>query len=86
MYRIEIELNSSGIKELLHTKKLENVLRDAATEIKEHCGKRKDEYAVGTFHAPSRVIASVITDTPAAINSNKKHNTLLKALGEVSRK
>lgn len=80
----KFELDPKGIDKMLHSKGLENALREKANEVKEHCGERKDEYAVGTYSAQTRVIAGVITATPAAINSNRKHNTLLKALGEVS--
>lgn len=80
----KFELDRDGMNELLHSKGLETALREKANEVKEHCGERKEEYAVGTYSAQTRVIAGVITATPAAIRSNRRHNTLLKALGEVS--
>lgn len=45
---------------------------------------RDDDYMVRMEDFPDRAVAMVVPAHPHAMNSNAKHNVLLKAVGEVS--
>lgn len=77
MSKVKIALNSAGVRELLKSPELEGVLQEHAQRIAASCG---DGYASDSKQMPGRVIASVYTDTDAAIRDNLKNNTILRAL------
>lgn len=76
--RVEIELNSAGIRELLKSDDIASFCRQKAEDV---AGRAGDGYKVDTHVGKTRVNAMVSTETKKAYYSNLKHNTLLKALG-----
>lgn len=76
--RVEIELNSAGIRELLKSSEMESFCRQQAEGVANRAG---DGYVVDTHVGKTRVNAMVSAETRKAYYSNLKHNTLLKALG-----
>lgn len=73
----KVELNRQGVGQLLKSKELENRLKDIASEIARDCGSG---YSYDTKMMPTRVIASVYTDTIDAMQDNYNSNTLLKSV------
>lgn len=77
MSNLKIELNSDGVRELL-AEVGTNVCGPMAERIASACG---DGYASDIHNAGSRIIASVYTDTEAAMLDNLVNNTILRNLG-----
>ena len=75
---VEITLNYSGVGSLLQSSEMATVLSGQAEKIRSRCG---DGYAVDTYSAGTRVIASVYTETTDAMQNELENNTLLKAIG-----
>ena len=77
--KVRIELNRAAVRdELLRSTAMLNICKEIAEDVKGRCG---EGYEVDTRIGKNRVNAMVCADTPKAINSNNKHNTLLKAIG-----
>jgi len=76
--KVEIVLNSAGIRELLKSAEIEAVCKEQAEAV---AGRAGDGYTVDTYVGKTRVNAMVTADTYAARRDNLKNNTLLKALG-----
>ena len=74
---IEIELNSAGIREMLRSAEMQQLLGEKAAEIAGRCG---DGYESDVHMTPGRAIASVFTATPKAAKDNSKNNTILRNL------
>lgn len=77
MSNFTVKLNTSGVRELLKSKELQDGLDEIARGI---AGRAGDGYASDTKQMPTRVIASAYTDTRKAYFNNLKDNTLLKAV------
>lgn len=73
----KIELNSQGIRELLRSAEMQELLGAQAAAIAERCG---DGYASDTHLTGGRAVASVYTDSPQAARDNSKNNTILRNL------
>lgn len=80
MSEIKIELNSSGIQELLKSAEMQAEVTQLAEQVQASAG---EGYSVKTTVGQKRCNAKVYPDGVHAYNSNLKHNTLLKALGSV---
>ena len=78
MANVRIELNSAGVRELLRSAEMAAICKSYADGIAARAG---EGYASDTYMAQTRVIASAYTATQKAYDDNKKHNTLLKAVG-----
>lgn len=76
--RVEIELNSAGIRELLKSYEIKSYCEELARGV---AGRAGDGYAVDSMVGKTRANASVYADTKEANRDNMKNNTLLKALG-----
>jgi len=76
--KIEIELNSTGIQEVLKSAEVTKELETYGEQIVGRCG---DGYATETYVGKTRAAVKVKPDTPHAYYSNLKHNTILKAVG-----
>lgn len=76
--KVEVELNSAGIQELLKSAEIESVCKEYADKVANRAG---DGYEVNTQVGKTRVNAMVYADSFAARKDNLKNNTLLKALG-----
>ena len=77
MSKVHIELNSTGIREMLQSPEMQDILAEQAAEIASRCGAG---YASDKYMTPGRAVSSVYTETPEAIRDNLEHNTLLKGL------
>ena len=77
MSNVKVKLNSSEVRALLRSGEMQSYLKNEAEQIRARCG---DGYAVDTYVAQTRVVASVYTDSFEAMHDNKANNTLLKAV------
>lgn len=77
MAKMKIELNRKGVSELMRSSEMQSILREQAEAIQGRCG---DGYSTTTKTGKNRAYANVFPETWRAKNSNKKHNTLLKAV------
>lgn len=78
MAKVKIELNSSGIRQLLKSEEMGQMLKQQAEQVRARCGSG---YSTDLYQASSRVIAGVFAETAEAAKQNSRENTLLKALG-----
>lgn len=78
MSKIEIELNSAGIRELLRSQEIMDELQSAADGIRAKLG---DKFETEQFVGAGRANVSVYTTDAAAIEDNKQTNAMLKAMG-----
>lgn len=78
MDKVKIELNSSGIRQLLKSEEMGQMLKQQAEQVRVRCGSG---YSTDLYQASSRVIAGVFAETAEAAKQNSRENTLLKALG-----
>lgn len=77
MSSVKIELNSAGIKQFLHSREVAECVKNYADKAADRLGEGyKSDYK----HMPTRVIASVYTDTDEARRQNLQENSLLKAV------
>lgn len=72
---VKIELNSDGVRALLRSPEMQQVLQDRANDIKGRCGDGYDAYV-----AQTRAVARVETTSIEAYRDNSINNTLLKSL------
>lgn len=77
MAKVEIELNSEGVRELLRSPAILAACRDVANGVAARAG---DGYSVSSYTGTNRVNVSVGTETAKAMRDNLKNNTLLKAV------
>ena len=77
MAKVVLELNQSGVRELLKSPEMAALLQEQADAIAGRCG---DGYGTDTMLMETRVIASVFTDTKEAYRDNLDNNTILRAL------
>lgn len=78
MAKVKIELNSSGIRQLLKSEEMGQMLKQQAEQVRARCGSG---YSTDLYQASSRVIAGVFAETAEAAKQNSRENTLLKAFG-----
>ena len=78
MAKVKIELNSSGIRQLLKSEEMVQMLKQQAEQVRARCGSG---YSTDLYQASSRVIAGLFAETAEAAKQNSRENTLLKALG-----
>lgn len=78
MVKVKIELNSSGIRQLLKSEEMGQMLKQQAEQVRARCGSG---YSTDLYQASSRVIAGVFAETAEAAKQNSREKTLLKALG-----
>lgn len=78
--KFRFELNRHGVIALMKSNAMTDICTKYAQNVRNIAG---DGYEVGKRFYPERNGAVVRPSTPHAYNSNKKHNTLLKALGSV---
>ena len=77
MAKVKIELNSSGIRQLLKSEEMGQMLKQQAEQVRARCGSG---YSTDLYQASSRVIAGLFAETAEAAKQNSRENTLLKAL------
>lgn len=82
----QVKLNRKAIRELAKSDPVELAMFVIADAIREACDPDghlgPDAYVAVSGKGKNRARAAVIAVTPYARNSNAKHDTLLKALGQ----
>lgn len=77
MGKVEIELNSAGIRDLLKSEGIRTELKAQGDKVVGRCG---DGYTDSVFDMPSRSVCRVSAASKAAKIDNADNNTLLTAL------
>ena len=77
MDKVEIELDSAGIRELLKSSEIMRICEGRAKAAQAACGKG---YDVDTYVGKTRVNAMIKATTAAAKADNAKNNTIQKAI------
>lgn len=78
MAKVKFKLNRKGVRELLQSQEMLNLMTDYANGIQQRAG---DGYEVTTYGpGKTRVNASVRAATRKAIKDTLENNTLLKAV------
>lgn len=72
-------MNRAGVRELLRSKEMGEVIKEQATKITRRAG---NGYGMRHKVGKNRQIYTVYTDTIDAVKDNMDHNTLLKAVGK----
>lgn len=78
MSKVQIKLNSDGIRELLKSAEVMNECRSHAAEMAANLGA--DDYEVSEYVGTTRVNVSVKATSQKAIQDNLDNNTMLKAV------
>ena len=78
MSKVRVELNSSGVKELLRSKEMMAICEQHANRALSRLG---EGYVVTTMTGKNRVNASIYAESYQAKKENSENNTILKALG-----
>ena len=76
--RVEIELISAGVRELLQSDEIREYCEELAQGVASRAG---DGYEIDSMVGKTRANASVYAATKEANRDNLENNTLLKALG-----
>lgn len=79
MSKIKLELNSQGVRELLHDPNILSVCKDCADNVLSAAG---EGYKEESRNYPDRGGYAVKVDSAKTYYQNLKNNTLLKALGK----
>lgn len=78
MSKLKIELNSSGIRELLRSAEIQGELQRQAEKFRARLG---DKFETDAYIGQGRANVSVFTTDPDAIRENEQTNSILKELG-----
>jgi hypothetical protein len=76
--KVEIKLNSTGVRELLKSPEIQAACMDEALKV---AGRAGGGYEAQTRSYPERSGAAVVAGTEEAKRDNLRNNTLLKAMG-----
>lgn len=77
MSKVKIVLNSAGIREMLRSEEMQEVLEAHAAAVAGRCG---EGYSHDRHLTGGRAVASAYAETAEAIRDNLDNNTLLRAL------
>lgn len=77
MSKYRFVLNKKGVKSVLKSSEMKDIVEKKAIEVKNRCG---DNYGQDSYVGRYRVNAMVFTSNFKGMRDNKKNNTLLKAL------
>jgi hypothetical protein len=77
MAKIEIELDSAGVRALLQSPEIQAVCVDRIRSVQAMCG---EGYETDTFVGKTRVNAMLRAATPAAMADNAENHTIEKAI------
>lgn len=78
MANLSVELNISGVRELLRSKEMLGICEERANNAQAKLG---EGYKVTSMTGKNRVNASVFAESYQAKKENLENNTILKALG-----
>lgn len=77
MAKVEIKLNSEGVRELLRSNNMKAICEERANNALKNLGSG---YSVNSFTGKNRVNAEISADTFEAKKENMESNSILKAL------
>ena len=77
MAKIKVALNRAGVRELLQSSEMEEIIRGHVDRVQKNCGS---EYSGSVQKGRNRIQGRVETATEHAYFSNLNNNTLLKGL------
>ena len=77
MSKFKLELNKAGVKELLKSQEMQNMLTAKASGVRTRCG---DGYSQDIYVGRNRANAMVKAETAKARSDNSENNTILKAV------
>lgn len=80
MSNIKFELNGEGVAEILKCEEIKGLCTEYAQQVANHAG---EGFVTEDHIYKKRAGATVKSDNPKSYYKNLKHNTLLKALGQV---
>lgn len=78
MGKVTVKHNKAGYIELMNSSQMQAILREQAEQVAARAG---DGFEVSVQPGKNRAHARVNAATWEAVARNRKHNTLLKALG-----
>lgn len=77
MAKVEIKLNSAGVKEMLQSQELKQICEEHANKALSKLGAG---YSVSSMTGKTRVNASILAESHEARRANLEDNIILKAL------
>lgn len=77
MAKVEVKLNSAGVRELLKSQEMMNICEKRANAA---LGKLGDGHVVTTMVGKTRVNAEIAAESYEAMRDNLNNNSILKAL------
>lgn len=77
MAKLNIVLNSGGIRKYLHSEGVKKACKSLADAAADRLGAG---YESDTYSARGRVVASVRAESPEAMRENSEQNTIIKAV------
>ena len=77
MGNFKLELNITGVRQMLRSEEMKALLREKADAAAARCGAG---YEAGDYLMPTRAVARVSAVTVQSRQDNLKNNTILKAL------
>ena len=77
MSNFKFELNREGVRELMKSREMQEIVKAKADAVQRRAG---EGYVSDVQTGRNRAVAQVKAETVRAKRSNRKHNTLLKAL------
>lgn len=77
MSKVKVILNRQGVRSLLRSDEMKNLLEEKAYEALMRLGSG---YNSTTYRGKNRVNVAVFAESNAAKQDNEKHNTLLKGI------
>lgn len=75
--KVEIVLNSAGIRKYLKSASVKDMLKQVSGEIADRAG---EGYENDIYETKGRYITSVFTQSDEAIQDNSENNTILRSL------
>lgn len=87
MSDFRFELNRSGVRDMLRSEEMQNILGGLAEDVLNNAQSQSGQngYVKTVYVGKNRANASVHAETLLAKRENSKNNTLLKALGSARR-
>lgn len=77
MSKVNVELISSGLIELMKSPEMQEILQEKANEVVSRCG---GVYETDIYVGKTRANSSIVTHDSATYHRNLRDNELLKAL------
>ena len=81
MAKVKFELNREGVRELLRSPEMTEIISSAAERVAAAASSGGRNYNAEVTIGGNRVAARIKPADSAAYYSNLKHNTLIKSLG-----